>query len=98
LTDRAKASLEEIADYYFIEHSASRAEKVLQSIYGAFDKIAKAPMQFALCLDIEVPKDNIRQMIVHSTFKVIYRIKPDSIEIIEVFHGNRNDELLKDIK
>jgi plasmid stabilization system protein ParE len=81
-----------------IEHSAKRAEKVLESIDQALEQIGKTPFSFPMCFDVLEPNENIRQKIVHSTFRIIYRIKPECIEIIEIFHGSRNDEWLKDIQ
>ena len=97
LTDRADRSLDEIIDYYVIEHSAQRAEKVIKSMDDVFLKICKSPFAFPVCFHIDTPQENIRQVIVHNTFKVIYRVKTDCIEVLEIFHGNRNDALLKDI-
>ena len=97
LTSRAEHSLEEISMYYLSEHSQQRALKVIASIEAAFDNIVKAPMRNPVCFDIDKPVVHIRQAIVHNTFKIVYRIINDRIEIIEIFHGNRNTELLKDI-
>ena len=97
LTDRADNSLEEIIDYYLTEHSASRAEKVVRSIDEAFDKIIRRPFSFPICFDIDIPQENIRQIIVHNTYKIVYRIQTNQIQVLEIFHGNRNESLLKDI-
>jgi plasmid stabilization system protein ParE len=97
LTRRAESSLEEITDYYLTKHSAERATKVIQSIEKAFDKVASSPKGYPVCFDIKVPSENIRQIIVHNTFKIIYRIATGKIEVIEIFHGKRNPELLADM-
>jgi plasmid stabilization system protein ParE len=97
VTERAQNSLEEIIDFYLENHSVERATKVLNSIESAFDTIANAPHKFPVCFDIVSPSEAVRQMIVHNTFKVIYRVMPHKIEIIEVFHGSRNPDMLKDI-
>ena len=94
---RAKSSLEEIGSYYLSEHSLQRALKVIASIEEAFDSIVKAPKRNPVCFDVETPSESIRQTIVHNTFKIIYRINGDYIEITEVFHGSRDTNLLKDI-
>ena len=98
LTSRADASLADIVDYYPMEHSASRAQKVIQSLDEAFEKIAKRPFSFPVNFDLILPQENIRQIIVHNTFKVIYRVEAGEIQIIEIFHGRRNERLLKNIK
>ena len=95
LTKRAEISLEEITDYYLTRHSVNRTKKVIKSLEEAFEKILASPHSYAICFDIEQPQKNTRQMIVHNTFKVIYRIEVDKIIIIEVFHGSRNPDLLK---
>ena len=97
LTIRAEQSLEEISDYYLIQHSLARAIKVIQSIEEAFHKISDSPNSYPVCFDIEKPVVNIRQIIVHNTFKIIYRVEKDKIEIIEIFHGRRNPGLIRDI-
>jgi len=43
------------------------------------------------------PVAHNRQIIVHDTFKIIYRITRDRIEVIEIFHGCRNPGLIRDI-
>ena len=96
LTQRAENSLEEITDYYLEEHSVERAIKVISSIEEAFYKITASPNSYPVCFDIKKPSENIRQVIVHHTFKVIYRIQKDKIEVIEIFHGKRNPDLLTD--
>ena len=73
------------------------ALKVIQSIEEAFDKICDSPNSYPVCFDIDVPANNIRQIIVHNTFKVIYRVAKDKLEIIEIFHGRRNPELIRNV-
>ncbi len=97
LTQRAENSLEEITDYYLTEHTAERATKVIDSIEEAFDKIIASPKSYPVCFDVKQPTESIRQIIVHHTFKIVYRIKTDKIEVLEVFHGKRNPELLVDM-
>lgn len=97
ITPRAENSFELIADYYLTLHSADRAVKVINSIEDAFDKICNFPLSYPVCFDVERPASNVRQIIVHNTFKIIYRITKERIEIIEIFHGKRNPALIKDI-
>lgn len=95
LTQRAENSLNDIVDYYLTKHSAARASKVVKSIEDGFVAIAKSPHRYPVCLDVAKPNPSIRQFIVHSTFKVIYKIEEDCIFIVEIFHGSRDPELLK---
>lgn len=97
ITERAEQTLSEIIDFYLTEYSIDRTEKIINSIDGAFSKIASHPFLNPICFDISTPKENIRQYILYNTFKIIYRIQIDKIEIIEIFHGNRNPEIIKDI-
>jgi plasmid stabilization system protein ParE len=97
LTQRAQTSLEEITDYYLSEHTASRTIKVIESIEEAFELIARKPKNYPVCFDIKEPVENIRQIIVHNTFKIVYRIQKDKIEVLEIFHSKRNPVRLKDI-
>ena len=97
LTQRAETSLEEIIDYYLTQHSAQRATKVIDSIEEAFGKITASPKSYPVCFDVAQPAENIRQIIVHHTFKIVYRLQKDKIEVLEILHGKRNPELLADI-
>ncbi len=98
LTRRAEKSLDEIVEYYRSEHSARRAEKVVGSIDKTLVRISKSPEGFPVNFDVAHPVENIRHAIVHHTFKIIFRILPDKIEVLEIFHGSRNPQLLKDIE
>ena len=97
ITERAEKTLSEIIDFYLTEFTIERTKKVLDSMDDAFTKIAKAPFLNPICFDIKTPQNNIRQFILQDTFKIIYRIQSDTVEIIEIFHGNRNPEIIKDI-
>ncbi|MBK6273293.1 MAG: type II toxin-antitoxin system RelE/ParE family toxin [Saprospirales bacterium] len=97
VTENTEQSLNEIIDFYLTEHTIDRTQKVLDSIDEAFIKIAKSPFHFPICFDVRAPQENIRQFILHDTFKIIYRIQPDRIEIIEIFHGKRNPEIIKEV-
>ena len=55
------------------------------------------PYAYPVCFDVKKPVKEIRQYIVHGTFKIVYRIKKDKIEVLEIFHGNRNPAELTDI-
>jgi plasmid stabilization system protein ParE len=98
LTRKAEDSLMDIVDYYLLRYSAKRAAKVLESIEDAFEKVGVSPMLYPVCFDIRKPNANIRQIIVHHTFKIVYRIQGDLIEILEIFHGKRNPDLLQEIE
>lgn len=98
LTNRASLSFDEIVEYYIENHSAARAEKVVESIDEAFTRIAKSPKTFPVCFDIDKPQENVRQAIVHNTFKIIFRVQIETVEIIEIFHSNRDPEKIKNIR
>ncbi|HPN19745.1 MAG TPA: type II toxin-antitoxin system RelE/ParE family toxin [Chitinophagales bacterium] len=97
VTERAEESLSEIIDFYLSKYTIERTKKILDSIDDAFVKIAKSPFHFPVCFDIRTPQTNTRQFLLHNTFKIIYRIQPNTIEIIEIFHGKRNPEIIKDV-
>ncbi len=98
VTERAELSLNEIIDFYLIEYTVERTQKVVNSIDEAFFMISKSPLHYPVCFDVKVPQENLRQFILHNTFKIIYRIQSESVEIIEIFHGKRNPDEIKDIK
>lgn len=95
ISSRAELSLNNIIDFYVNEYSPERANKVIQSINKEFQNIAKNPRSFSICFDIIEPSDKIRQAIVYSTFKIVFRIQKEKIEILEVFHGKQNPRKLK---
>lgn len=98
VTERAEVSLNEIIDFYLIESTIDRTQKVINSIDEAFLMIAKSPLHYSVCFDTKEPQENIRQFILHNTFKIIYRIQSERIEIIEIFHSKRNPDEIKNIK
>ncbi len=97
ITDRAEESLNEIIDFYLTKHTIERTQKVLISIENSFNKITKSPLHFPVCFDVKIPQENIRQFIFLNTFKIIYRLQDDIIEIIELFQGNRNPDNISEI-
>jgi len=97
ITDRAEQALLEITDFYIVENVTGKTAEVLNSIDVAFRKIANSPTSYSICFDIRTPQENIRQYILQDTFKIVYRIQEDVIEIIEVFHASRIPDLLEDI-
>jgi len=64
----------QITEYYLAKHSDKRALKVVQSIEEAFNEIASSPKHYPVCFDVEIPSENVRQIIVQNTFKIVYRI------------------------
>ena len=98
LSARAKSTLIEISDYYSDQFPVERALKIIASLEECFEKIAASPKAFPVCYGINNPPENKRQAIVHNTFKVIYHIGKENIEIMEIFHGSRNPELLREIE
>ena len=97
LTQQAQNSLDEIVSFLYDEPFPARAEKVVQSIDKALERVTQFPQSFSVCFDIEPAQQNIRQIIVHNTFKIIYRISNKQIEVLEIFHGSRNPEHLKNL-
>jgi plasmid stabilization system protein ParE len=97
LTKRAEDSLSEIIDYYLARYSPERAAKVVESIDEAFVRISHKPLNYPVCFDVTHPVENTRQIIVHHTFKIVYRINKDTIDVLEIFNGKRNPGLLRDV-
>ncbi len=50
LTQRAQTSLEEITDYYLLQHTAARTVKVIESLEEAFELIARKPKTILVVL------------------------------------------------
>lgn len=97
ITERAELSLDDITDYYLTFHSVSRADKVLSSIKETLGSIVDKPFTYPVCFEIEVHDPSIRQAIVHHTFKIIFRVSDKTIDVLEILHGKRDPNLIKDL-
>lgn len=84
-SNRALSDIEAIADYIAAD-SPAYARTVVRKIFQATRNLAQFPRSGR-----KVPEFNgedLREVFVYS-YRVIYRIKPDRIEVAAVVHGKR---------
>ena len=84
-TDEAKAHLDGI--YQYIQRDAPLfAIQTVDKLTRRVDQLIDHPRSGRI-----VPKyddEHLRELIVHP-YRLVYRLKPDRIDIIDVFHGAR---------
>jgi plasmid stabilization system protein ParE len=84
-TDRALADLDAIADFIAAESPAA-AERWVQELMATAERAALAP--YAGRRGPELARDDVREVF-KSSYRIIYRTREDSIEILSVFEGHR---------
>lgn len=85
-TDPALDDLENIRDYIG-KDAPYYAKRFLERIFEAVEKLLDHPR-----IGRPVPEadqDDVRELILQG-YRIIYRIKPDLVQIIAVIHGSRN--------
>jgi len=82
---RAAADLEELCDY-IANDSVRYARIVAKLIVNVVEEIPEFPKSGRVVPELEDP--NVREKIV-GNFRVIYRLKPDVIEVVTIIHGAR---------
>jgi toxin ParE1/3/4 len=91
-TDQALDDLDAIC--LFVARDAPRyAEIVAARVFRATDRLSQFPRSGRIVP--EVGRDDIREVIVQS-YRVIYRLRTDEVEILTVHHGARPLEGLSD--
>jgi len=91
-TDQALDDLDAIC--LFIARDAPRyAEVVAARIFHSTDRLSQFPRSGRIVP--ELGRDDIREVIVQN-YRVIYRLRPDEVEILTIHHGARRLEGLPD--
>lgn len=84
-SDQAARDLDAIADYIALDNPVAAVLWVEQLVATA-ERVPHAPR-----LGRQVPefaRDDLRELI-HGTYRVVYRIAPERIEVLTVFEGHR---------
>jgi len=82
-TDEAKVQLDGI--YQYIQHDAPLyATQMVDKLTRRVDQLTDPPRSGRIVSKYN--DENLRELIVHP-YRPIYRLKPDRIDIIAVFHG-----------
>lgn len=81
----AASNLEDICTY--IEKDSEHYAKLFaQQIIALIEDIPRFPNAGRIVP--EYKQDNIREKLFHS-YRIVYRVKPDAIEIVAIVHGSR---------
>ena len=79
------AALDNIADY-ISQDSPENAKKFVQEIFKKVENLSAFPYMGRMVPD--QPNEKVRE-IVYKTYRIIYEIKDDFIDILIVAHGSR---------
>lgn len=82
----AKRDLKQIHDY-IAKDSKHYAKKVVQTVVEKTEKLEDYPEMGRIVPEID--DANVRELFVYS-YRLIYEISPDGIEILAVIHGKRD--------
>lgn len=90
-TDPAKIDLRDIHDY-IARDSKYYAQKVSQDIVDKSEKINLFPEIGRIVPEIDDP--NIREIFIYS-YRLIYEVLPNSVQVLALIHGKRDFTGLK---
>lgn len=82
-TDTAVSHLKAIHDYVS-QNSSEYAKRVVDRLTRRSQQIAEFPLSGRVVPEVEL--EQIREVI-EGSFRIIYYIKPDQIDVLAVFHG-----------
>lgn len=85
-TGPARVDLREVRDYIATD-SPRYSRLTVQRIIGAVARLGKFPQSGRVVPELERP--DLREVI-HGNFRIVYRVKPDRIEILAVVHAARS--------
>ncbi len=79
---------------YISEDSKDRAELWITELYNSGEKLVDLPLRGRIVPELK--QEHIRELLIDN-YRLVYRIKKNSVEILTVFEGHRklNKEKLK---
>jgi toxin ParE1/3/4 len=84
--------------YYGMETFGIKlADKFIEEIYLRIDRLETEYLIHPECHHLET-KTKIYRNIILGSYLIIYRIKPNRIEVLRAFHGSRSPKIIKQIK
>ena len=86
----ALADLKSAVNWY-LQHSETAASKFVSEVDRAIGLVIEAPSRWPAAED-----DTRRFILNRFPFAIVYREKPDSIQMLAFSHGHRNPEYWKD--
>lgn len=84
-TEKAVKDLLEIKEY-IAEDSLNRAEGWILELFNSGDSLIKLPKRGRIVPEFK--QENLRELLINN-YRLVYRIKKTSIEIITIFEGHR---------
>ena len=77
---------------WLYEHWPDTTERFIRAVDSALERIKKSPASGS------VVEDNVRKMLVPGFryYVIFYRVKPDIIQVLSVFHTSRDPKIWKD--
>lgn len=87
ISNKVVKQLQEIYSYNFYIYNKQRAEKILNSIDGMFEKASQNPNYFPKYLKNANPNRNIRKAVIYKTYLLIFEVFENHIQILSVYHG-----------
>ena len=82
---KATAGLEEICEY-ILKDSEHYAKLFAQRIVALVETIAEFPMAGRIVPEYQ--RDDLRERIFQN-YRIVYRVKPEMVEIVAIVHGAR---------
>jgi len=92
----AQGNLKDIYDY-IKQDSPKNAVNVIAEIIALSKSIALFPFKYEECPDL-LTKRKIYRKATYSSYKIIYRIKGNKIEILSIFHSSQNPRKISSFK
>jgi toxin ParE1/3/4 len=71
---------------YVARDSPHSADLLVERLVAAVERLAAHPLSGRVVP--EVGDDALREVI-HGSYRIVYRVRPDLVEIVTVFHGAR---------
>lgn len=71
---------------YVARDSAPYADLVVERIVAAVSRLESHPLSGRVVPEVG---DQALREVIHGTYRIVYRLRPDAVEIVTVFHGAR---------
>lgn len=94
VSDLAIESLESIYTYGLETFSYSSATVFIEELYDRINQLSSDYLYHPICRFIPT-KTGIYRNLQHGRYLVIYRIKPERIEVLNIIHSSRSPSKIK---
>lgn len=97
ISDLAIESLENIYTYGLETFSYSSATVFIEELYDRINQLSSDYFHHPICRFIPT-KTGIYRNLQHGRYLIIYRIKPERIEVLNIIHSSRSPSKIKAIR